>query len=420
MSFKPKLYFFDFNGGTADAIRVALKIGGVDFEDVRLDWAGAAEFHKKAQGLEQLPVLEVSAGKYIGQSLAILRYAGRLAKLYPEDPLAAAEVDEVLYSIEEIQQPLSMSNSLEGDAFVNARRKVNNETTPWVAKDLERRIQANGSGYLVGSSLTIADVQFTVYMEFVFQSGFFDHLRNDALAPYNGLTALMQRVNALPAVVEYRKAFPRHIVNKLYYYDSIGRAEPTRLAFAIGGIGFKDVRLKADDFNGLELPIGTVPMLEITNFSGVRKVCESDAILRYVGKLAGLYPSAPLDALLVDEVLQIAEELWTGNGGLSGFFAAADADKPAVLQKWGTTNAPVMFKALETKAEKNKESGWMVGSEVTTADVTIAVLIEALRKGPLAAAVGSFVPPTPALDAVAAKVYANPKVVAYYAANPKQ
>jgi hypothetical protein len=43
------------------------------------------------------------------QSEAMLRYCGRLAGLYPEDPIAALEVDMILNTVEDMIQILSPS-----------------------------------------------------------------------------------------------------------------------------------------------------------------------------------------------------------------------------------------------------------------------------------------------------------------------
>ena len=43
-----------------------------------------------------MPILVLPDGREYTQSLAQLRYAGRLAKLYPEDPAAGLAVDELL------------------------------------------------------------------------------------------------------------------------------------------------------------------------------------------------------------------------------------------------------------------------------------------------------------------------------------
>jgi prostaglandin-H2 D-isomerase / glutathione transferase len=46
-------------------------------------------------------VIEVD-GETLTQSNTMLRYAGKLAKLYPEDPFEAAKVDEFIDIIEDI------------------------------------------------------------------------------------------------------------------------------------------------------------------------------------------------------------------------------------------------------------------------------------------------------------------------------
>lgn len=48
-----------------------------------------------------------------------------------------------------------------------------------------------------------------------------------------------------------------------------------------------------------------MPVLDV---DGVR-ICESNAILRFVGKLSNLYPSDPLLALRVDEIMDLIESI---------------------------------------------------------------------------------------------------------------
>ena len=72
------------------------------FEDKHISFADFGT--KKAAGefpLGSIPVLDV-AGERFAQSNAILRYAGKLTGLYPEDPIAAMRVDMVLDTIEEL------------------------------------------------------------------------------------------------------------------------------------------------------------------------------------------------------------------------------------------------------------------------------------------------------------------------------
>ena len=94
---------------------------------------------------------------------------------------------------------------------------------------------------------------------------------------------------------------------KLSYFDMHGgRAEPARLAMAIGGIAFEDHRFAFPEFAEVRktTPFGQVPVLHVDG----TQVTQCDAILRYVGKLAGLYPTDPFQALLCDEVMYVVEE----------------------------------------------------------------------------------------------------------------
>ena len=81
--------------GPAEAARLALTIGGVPFEDNRVsfdDWKGGVKATTK---YGQLPKLTVD-GTDIYQSMAINNYCAKAAGLYPEDPIAAGKVDEIV------------------------------------------------------------------------------------------------------------------------------------------------------------------------------------------------------------------------------------------------------------------------------------------------------------------------------------
>lgn len=55
----------------------------------------------------------------------------------------------------------------------------------------------------------------------------------------------------------------------------------------------------------MAFPFGSMPVLDI----GEERFAQSGAIIRYVGKLAGLYPEDPVAALRVDMVIDTMEEL---------------------------------------------------------------------------------------------------------------
>ena len=88
---------------------------------------------------------------------------------------------------------------------------------------------------------------------------------------------------------------------KLTYFDMDGRAAPVRIAFHAAGIDFEDSRISFQDFMGMResLRFNCVPVLEIDG----RAVTQSNAMCRYIGKMAGLYPADDLQALYCDEAM---------------------------------------------------------------------------------------------------------------------
>ena len=71
----------------------------VPFEDVILT-GDAWSSLKRETPWGQVPVLEVD-GKMLAQSRTIMAYVGRVTGLHPEDPFAAAKVDEFCDTVEE-------------------------------------------------------------------------------------------------------------------------------------------------------------------------------------------------------------------------------------------------------------------------------------------------------------------------------
>ncbi|KAK3238096.1 hypothetical protein CYMTET_51867 [Cymbomonas tetramitiformis] len=88
-----------------------------------------------------LPFLgRVGDTEMIIQAFSILRYVGKLGKLSSQDPLLAALVDENMYELEEY-------------SFL---RRVDNYLALTV------------SGFMVGDSMTILDIQHFARLDFVF------------------------------------------------------------------------------------------------------------------------------------------------------------------------------------------------------------------------------------------------------------
>lgn len=165
---------------------------------------------------------------------------------------------------------------------------------------------------------------------------------------------------------------------KLTYFDfSGGRAEPARLALHIGGISFEDYRFAPADFAEVRktTPLNQVPTLQVNDV----QVTQSDAITRYAGKLAGLYPEDAFQALLCDEVLGALEDVNIGIGAT--FRMTGDELKNARE----TLAAGLLSKYLRWLEHQLESHGgqFFADKRLTIADLKAFVILRWLSSGKL-------------------------------------
>ena len=163
---------------------------------------------------------------------------------------------------------------------------------------------------------------------------------------------------------------------KLTYFDfSGGRAEPARLAMHIGGIPFEDHRFASRDFPEIRktTPLNQVPTLHVNEV----QITQSDAITRYVGKLAGLYPVDEFQALLCDEVMAALEEINIKIGATFGM--TGDALKSA-REALATGPLPRYLRWLQNQLE-NHGGEFFADNRLTIADLKALVILRWLSSG---------------------------------------
>jgi glutathione S-transferase len=200
-----KLTYFDFHGGRAEPVRLALAIGDVVFEDYRFSFPEFAVV-RKTTPFNQVPTLDVD-GVRVTQCDAILRYAGKLAGLYPADPFQALLCDEVMYVVEEAGVKMGPSFRMTGDAQKEARLALVNGSIPVYLAWLQRQLVAHGGQYFADNRLTVADLKVFVDVRGL-NSGRLDHIPTDLVekvAPL--LNAHMERIAQMPAVAKYYAKF---------------------------------------------------------------------------------------------------------------------------------------------------------------------------------------------------------------------
>lgn len=203
---------------------------------------------------------------------------------------------------------------------------------------------------------------------------------------------------------------------KLSYFDfDGGRGEPVRIAFHAAKIDFEDDRLSFQEFGAMRQStrFNSVPVLEIDG----AQVTQTNAVLRYLGKLGGLYPNDDKQALYCDEVMGAVENLSHHIGatmGLQGEELREAREK--LVDGWLTVFLRGMDGLLTRGGGK-----YFADNRLTVADLKVLVLSRWLQSGALDHIPEDLVQQVaPGLIKHQELVAADPCVVAYYASRTQK
>lgn len=203
---KLKLTYFDIHGGRGEPARLAMYIGGVDFEDKRISFRQFGDAHSGFP-FNRVPMLEID-GLELSQCNTINRYVGKLAGLYPTDPLQAAFCDEVMDAVEDIVSKVVATFPIEDETEKKAAREALADGPVAVyLQRLQALLEAHGGEYFADGRLTVADLKVMVWVRSL-RSGVLDHMPQDlpdTLAPM--LVEHLERIQSLPKVREYYDRF---------------------------------------------------------------------------------------------------------------------------------------------------------------------------------------------------------------------
>lgn len=196
---------------------------------------------------------------------------------------------------------------------------------------------------------------------------------------------------------------------RLTYFDMDGgRAEPIRIALHAAGVDFEDIRISFPEFMETRdtLRFKCVPVLHIDGVA----VTQSNAMCRYAGRLAGLYPEDALQALYCDEALGAVEDVLhqvVRTFGLEGDELKAAREK--LVAGWLT----VFLRGLNEMLERGGD--YFADNRLTVADLKVSGLSRWLMSGELDHVPTDIVERlAPRLVAHEKRVFADPAVLAYY------
>eukprot|EP00038_Savillea_parva_P010692 m.192047 g.192047 ORF g.192047 m.192047 type:complete len:465 (+) comp18550_c0_seq1:58-1452(+) len=208
-----RLTYFD-GPGRAEPVRLAFLWGGVAFEDERLsvdEWtalsAAAAQGNRDVP-LLQLPVLTVDTIVY-GQSMAQLRFAGRLTGLYPTDPVSQLAVDEIVETTQDVlnRAPQASDPERKRQLRVEYASTLMRRAFQHINDRLAARGSASSSVYAAGSTLSIADLC-VVSLCALIEHGNFEFVPRDYCDDFPAVKRLVERLRALPGLEQHLQRPP--------------------------------------------------------------------------------------------------------------------------------------------------------------------------------------------------------------------
>ena len=198
---------------------------------------------------------------------------------------------------------------------------------------------------------------------------------------------------------------------KVTYFGLPGKAETLRLLAALGGLDLEDKRIGFPEW-GAELKAKAapqqLPLLEVDGETFGQSVAQQ----RYVAKLAGLYPSDPLEALRADEFADYVLEVFTAIG--QSFGIEDQAEKEAFRAKAVAEGGDV-HKWVKFVDQRLAGKTYVVGEALSFADVVLFTVVPILRSGFLDGVPKDWDAEFKNVRAHFERVAALPKVAAYYA-----
>ncbi|XP_067674415.1 glutathione S-transferase 3-like, partial [Haliotis asinina] len=213
----PKLYYFDGRGRGA-IVRLTLAACGIKFTDELL-----TEKHQiekwRSDGLLlflQVPMLEID-GLRLVQTGAIVRYIAGKEGLLGSSPEETARINMLFEGSRDFLSYFFMYRP--GRGFIDIQEVLDDATSKALPRYLpvfDKVLKENGSGFLVGNSLTLADIGLLEPILSVL-----DYYGEEALKDYPSLQEFHKKVTSLPSLAEFLAGPQRRKPNDDVYMSTV-------------------------------------------------------------------------------------------------------------------------------------------------------------------------------------------------------
>jgi glutathione S-transferase len=215
--------YFDFPFWRAEVGKIALFMGGIDFENRIVD---GEEFQRvKENGklddgtlipFHQLPCLVVD-GTSIAQTAGIARFCGKLSGMYPKnDDVLAARIDQFLDMATDITNLISTTGRDEDDEAKKIKRQelCKGELARKLGM-LDKNIR-DESDWVLGFDLGLADIAIWRLMGWL-SCGILDGIPTDLIKGFPRITRVCLAVDTHPKIQEWvTRTYPKDYVRGNY------------------------------------------------------------------------------------------------------------------------------------------------------------------------------------------------------------
>jgi glutathione S-transferase len=175
-----ELVYFDAPG-RAEAARITFSAAAIPLKDTRLDFATFGAAKKAGKYPLGLPMLKINDTTEYLQSLAILRYAGKIAqvaggdaaKLYPAHAVKALAIDQALDMIQDASA--KCPQHADNDTKKKLREEYAEGKFKMYCQQLSSLVEKSGGPFFTGTDMTIADLHCVFLLYDGIASGSWDY-----------------------------------------------------------------------------------------------------------------------------------------------------------------------------------------------------------------------------------------------------
>ncbi|KAL8583463.1 hypothetical protein ACOMHN_044821 [Nucella lapillus] len=161
---------------------------------------------------------------------------------------------------------------------------------------------------------------------------------------------------------------------KVVYFDLRARGEPIRLVLEAAGKKYEDVRVSFEEWpqEKANTPYGQLPYVV---YNG-KKYGQSVALANFFAREYGLYGRSSLDALRIDEVVGLTQDLT--DAVLKAKFEKDETTKAELTKTLMEETIPKFIGIFQTLLQDNGSSGFFVGTTISLADLIVYNLLDSL------------------------------------------